>query len=276
MKILLTTLSLLLCTAIFAAEQDSTGMEGDHLDLNAVMAIFQESESPEDFEKKLNTESTNVNNLDLDGDGEVDYIRIVDNGDSTSHVLTLQVSINENESQDVAVIELEETSQDVVEIQIVGDEDLYGENYILLPQSAGKSPLVVNVITWRAVRFMWARNYKPWVSPWKYRHYPNWYKPWKRKRWSVYHGHVSRYNGHCRRVYARSFTYAHNHHYHRTHSASFHNQHHNHKTAAPSKESKSAAPNKSATPNQKTNVRKRPGRKSTGGGSSSRSGSGSN
>jgi len=111
MKAALFIASLFLGSSVFSAEPYSTGMEGDHLDLNAVMVIFQESESPEDFEKKLNTESTNVNNLDLDGDGEVDYIRIVDNGDSTSHVLTLQVSINENESQDVAVIELEETSR---------------------------------------------------------------------------------------------------------------------------------------------------------------------
>lgn len=277
MKTLLTLMSLLFSTAIFAAEADSTGMEGDHLDLNAVMALFQDSESPEDFEKKLNTESSQVNNLDLDGDGEVDYIRVVDNGDSISHVLTLQVPVSETESQDVAVIELEETSTDVVEIQIVGDEDLYGENYILLPESAGKSPLVVNVITWRAVRFMWGRNYKPWVSPWRYRHYPSWHKPWKRKRWNVYRGHVARYNGHCRRVYARSFSHAHNHHYHRTHSASFHKAHHNHKTAAPSKGNKavkSASPKKSTNSNQKTNLRKRPGRKNTGG-SSSKSGSGS-
>ena len=104
MKTTLLISSLLLGTMAFATEADSTGLEGDNLDLSAVLEIFKESESPEDFEKKLNTESSNVNNLDLDGDGEVDYIRVVDSGDSTAHVLTLQVPVNESESQDVATI----------------------------------------------------------------------------------------------------------------------------------------------------------------------------
>ncbi|MCR9171872.1 MAG: hypothetical protein NXI10_05235 [bacterium] len=218
--------SLLLGTVTFAAEADSTGLEGDHLDLSAVLEIFKNSESPEDFEKKLNTESSNVNNLDLNGDGEVDYIRVVDSGDSISHVLTLQVPVNESESQDVATIELEETDEDVVEIQIVGDEELYGENYVLLPESAGRGPVVINVITWRPVRFMWGPRYTPWVSPWRFRAYPKWYRPWKRRSWRVYRGHVIVYHGGCRRVHRRSFTHGHVHHYHRTSSVTFHTVHH--------------------------------------------------
>lgn len=235
MKISLLITSLLLGTSAFAVEADSTGLEGDHLDLDAVMAIFKDSESPEDFEKKLNTESYNINNLDLDSDGEVDYIRVVDAGDSTSHVLTLQVPINETESQDIATIELEATDNDVVEIQIVGDEELYGDNYVLLPESAGRGPVIINVIMWRPVRFMWAPRYTPWVSPWRFRTYPAWHRPWKRRSWGHYHRNVVVYRGGCRRVYARSFTHAHAHHYHRTHSASFHTaHHHNHagKTAS--------------------------------------------
>ncbi|XOV65859.1 MAG: hypothetical protein ACFHU9_09495 [Fluviicola sp.] len=210
----------------FAAETDSTGLEGDHLDLSAVLAIFQDSESPEDFEKKLNTESSNVNNLDLNGDGEVDYIRVVDSGDSTAHVLTLQVPVNENESQDIATIELEQTDVDVVELQIVGDEELYGENYVLLPESAGHGPVVINVIAWRPVRFMWGPRYRLWVSPWRYRAYPGWYRPWKRRSWGVYRRHVVVYRGGCRRVYRRSFSHAHVHFYRRTSSVSFHKTHH--------------------------------------------------
>ncbi len=240
MKTTLLITSLILGTSAFAQEADSTGLEGDNLNLEAVLAVFKDSESPEDFEKQLNTESSKVNNLDLDEDGEVDYIRVVDSGDSTAHVITLQVAINENESQDVATIELEETDEDVVEIQIVGDEELYGENYILLPESAGRGPVVVNVIMWRPVRFMWGPRYTPWVSPWRYRAYPGWYRPWKRRGWRSYRGRVLVYRGGCRRVYRRSFTHAHAHHYHRTHSASFHKAHH-HKHAGKSANGKAGA-----------------------------------
>lgn len=253
MKTTLLISTLLLGTVTFAAEADSTGLEGDHLDLSAVLAIFKESESPEDFEKKLNTESSNVNNLDLNEDGEVDYIRVIDSGDSTAHVLTLQVPVNENESQDVATIELEETDQDVVQVQIVGDEELYGEDYVLLPQSAGRGPVVINVIAWRPVRFMWGPRYRFWVSPWRYRAYPGWYRPWKRRTWRGYRGHVVVYRGGCRRVYRRSFTRAHVVHYRRTTSVTFHKVHH-HKHV-----SKTASTKKSTGSTTKTASKKQSG-----------------
>ncbi|PWL33033.1 MAG: hypothetical protein DCO96_01395 [Fluviicola sp. XM-24bin1] len=257
MKTTLLISSLLLGTMAFATEADSTGLEGDNLDLSAVLEIFKESESPEDFEKKLNTESSNVNNLDLDGDGEVDYIRVVDSGDSTAHVLTLQVPVNESESQDVATIELEETDDDVVELQIVGDEELYGENYVLLPESAGRGPVVVNVIMWRPVRFMWGPRYAFWVSPWHYRAYPGWYRPWKRRSWRVYRGRVVVYRGGCRRVYRRSFTRGYTVHYHRTTSVTFHKTHH-HKHVGKSAGNNNTAgkPGKSSTKSQGASTQK--------------------
>jgi hypothetical protein len=244
MKIILTTLLFLASTNAFCSEVDSTGLEGDHLDLEAVLELFKNSESPEDFEKKLNTESSNVNNLDLNLDGEVDYIRVIDTGDSISHALTLQVPINADESQDVAIIELEETSEDIVEVQIVGDPELYGDDYILIPESAGKSPAIVNVIFWTPVRFMWSPRYKPWVSPWKYRVYPSWFRPWKRRPWRVYRGGIVVYRGSCRRVHRRSFFRAHTMHYHRVHSKTFVKTH-----KQQSNKTVSTSTNKSATKN---------------------------
>jgi hypothetical protein len=54
------------------------GLPGDNLNLYAVMKLFQESETLEDFEKNLNDENTMVNNLDLNGDNMVDYIMVFD------------------------------------------------------------------------------------------------------------------------------------------------------------------------------------------------------
>jgi hypothetical protein len=44
---------------------DSTGLPGDNFSLQGALQLFQQSGSPEEFEKLLNTESNNVNNLDL-------------------------------------------------------------------------------------------------------------------------------------------------------------------------------------------------------------------
>jgi hypothetical protein len=222
--ILLLCMSFLASTAM-ATEVDSTGLEGDNLDLNAVLELFKDSESPEDFEKKLNSEGSDVNNLDLNEDGEVDYIRVIDAGDSTSHALTLQVPVTESESQDIAVIEMEKTAVETVNVQVVGDAELYGENYILVPQAKTNSVVMVNAHAWRPVRFMFAPRYVFYASPWRYRHHPKWYRPWRRVHWNVYNGRVNRHRSYCRRIQTRHFHKAH-HHYHHTHSAHFHNSHH--------------------------------------------------
>src|SRR5688572_32739489 len=60
------------------AKMDSTGLPGDNFNLQNALHLFKNSSSPEDFEKQLNTASNNVNNMDLNSDGKIDYIRVVD------------------------------------------------------------------------------------------------------------------------------------------------------------------------------------------------------
>ena len=134
---LLGTLALLLCSfPLFAQsdmEADSTGLPGDNFSLEAAIELFKKSDSPEDFEKRLNSENNDANNLDLNEDGEIDYIRVVDNMDGDVHALVLQVAVSEKESQDVAVIEIEKQGAENAILQIIGDEALYGEQTIAEP-----------------------------------------------------------------------------------------------------------------------------------------------
>ena len=53
-------------------------LPGDNLNLFAVMKLFQESETLEEFEKELNSEESKINNLDLNGDNRIDYIKVLD------------------------------------------------------------------------------------------------------------------------------------------------------------------------------------------------------
>ncbi len=62
-----------------AFAQDTTtavSQVGDDLDLYAVLDLLEESENLEEFEKALNDEKREINNLDLNEDGEVDYIKV--------------------------------------------------------------------------------------------------------------------------------------------------------------------------------------------------------
>ena len=211
MKKLILALALpLIFTTSFYAQTDAeeTGYDGDNFSLEGALELFKQSESLEDFEKKLNEEKNYVNNLDLNQDGEIDYIRVEDNMDGKVHAIVLQVPMSENESQDVAVIEIEETGKETAMLQIIGDEDLYGEQKIVEPfeeeaSSSGKGGpnadyeirgIVVNVYFWNPVRFIYAPRYRPWVSPYRWRVYPRWWSPWRphpfsylRTRRVVYH-----------------------------------------------------------------------------------------
>lgn len=211
-----------------ANQADSTGLEGDNLDLNGVLDLFKESESVEEFEKKLNTESNGVNNLDLNSDGEVDYIRVVDHADSNAHSLALQVPVSEDESQDVAVIAMEQADEETINLQVIGDSELYGEDYMVEPKDQNDEKVIVNVYAWRPVRYIYGPRYRVWRSPWRWRTYPRWYRPWRRVAWGTYWPRVRRYHRpYYRRVRVRRCHYAHKvYHVHHVHSPWFYKKHH--------------------------------------------------
>ncbi|MCX6296644.1 MAG: hypothetical protein NTX97_11375 [Bacteroidetes bacterium] len=123
---------------------DSLGLPGDNLNLYAVLDLFQKSETFEVFEKKLNSEDSKINNLDLNNDDKIDYIKVIDHQTGESHAVVLQVLVNEKETQDVAVIEIEKDKNGKVMVQIVGNEELYGKDYIVEPTENDPTAKVVN------------------------------------------------------------------------------------------------------------------------------------
>ena len=113
--------------------EDYLGLPGDNLNLYAVMQLFRDSKTLEEFEKNLNDENSKINNLDLNGDNMVDYIGVYDDIDGNVHNIVLQVAVNDRERQDVAVFTVERDNKGNVMIQLTGDEELYGKNYIIEP-----------------------------------------------------------------------------------------------------------------------------------------------
>ena len=70
----------LICSPVLSqTDVDTTnklGLAGDNLDLYAVLTLFQKSKTIEAFEKTLNDEQTKINNLDLNLDKKVDFIKV--------------------------------------------------------------------------------------------------------------------------------------------------------------------------------------------------------
>lgn len=199
-NLILASLALLFSINVVQAQNaESSELPGEDLSLEGALELFKKADSPEAFEKMLNEEGSNVNNLDLNDDGEIDYVRVIDNMDNDAHAIVLQVPISEDESQDIAVIEIEKTGKDEAVLQIIGDEDVYGEETIVEPfeaeaKESGKNGpyvmverIVVNVWGWPAVRFVYAPAYRVWVSPWRWRTYPAYWHPWRPRPFAVWH-----------------------------------------------------------------------------------------
>lgn len=205
-------LSIGLTTAVVAQEAEPTEtdseMLGDNFSLEGALEMFKTSQSLEEFEAKLNDENNSINNLDLNEDGDVDYIRVVDNigEDGIGHAIVLQVPVNKDESQDIAVIAIEKVAEDDAALQIIGDELLYGEDHIVEPFEAegemnGKGPAAdmefrvvrLNVWSWGLVRFIYGPTYVAYTSPYRWNVYPRAWRPWRPVSVVVFRPRVVRY-----------------------------------------------------------------------------------
>ncbi len=205
---------------------EKLNLPGDNLNLFAVMKLFQESETLEGFEKNLNAEDSKINNLDLNGDDKVDYIKVIDYPNGNDHTIVLQVAVNEKENQDVAVFTVSKDADNNVVIQLIGDEALYGKDYIIEPNYAdngqvtetpnpgynpgtnarGKNVVVkrttyVEVSAWPLIRFMFMPSYIAWHSPWYWGYYPSYWSPWHPYYWDYYNGYQSHWNNYYYRHY---------------------------------------------------------------------------
>jgi len=171
--------------ALFA--KDTTSVEAknseisDNLDLEAVASLFGESKDLEDFEKKLNDPKIQISNLDLNKDGEVDYLRVVESSESNTHVVAIQAVIGKDQFQDVATIDVEKDNKGETKVQVVGDVYMYGTNYIVEPVYV-RPPVIF--------AFFWGAFYRPWHSPYYWHYYPHYYRPWHPYPIHIYRNNV--------------------------------------------------------------------------------------
>jgi hypothetical protein len=234
MKKIILTLAVLMMglwsSSLFSQSENEVvalGLPGDNLNLYAVLDIFQNSQTLEEFERKLNSRDTNINNLDLNNDNFVDYISVVSYNLGHFYSIVLRISVNSSEFQDVAVIEVSKNNAGNTIVQIIGDEALYGEDYVVEPsvREAFETPnpgyigdrtIIVNnniygkgivyVADWPIIAYIFSPSFSLYISPWHWGYYPVYWSPWRPilyfSYWN-YHNHYYRSPRYHRTSYIR-------------------------------------------------------------------------
>ncbi len=138
-----------------------------YLDLKAVSAAFAQSSTVEEFERLINDSSYMLSNLDLNNDGFVDYLRVLETVDGHNHVFLIQAVLASDLYQDVATIVAEIPLTGRTCVQIIGDPYIYGPNFIIQPTF---------VVTPAIYACFAVPYYTPWRSPWYWNHFPPCYR----------------------------------------------------------------------------------------------------
>ncbi len=149
------------------------------LDLQAVTEIVKQSKNAAEIEQKLNAPGS-VNNLDLDGDGNVDYIHVTEYGKGNMRGFSLTVMDSTGADQEIATIEIER-GYDSANVIVAGDPAFYG-------------PGVYYTGVWVPADIMlWGYLWHPhrfYYSPYPYGYYPSYYHPYHPVPYAAYNSHI--------------------------------------------------------------------------------------
>ncbi len=155
----------------------STSAAADGLDLQAVGALIKKTKDAEDLEKLVNDKSVGINNLDLNEDGNVDYIKVTEFGDDSAKGFSLTVEPVKGEEQEVATIHLEKSSDKQASVEVRGNRQIYGSNHYYHSYFP-----IGSLLLWS---YLW-RPHPFYASPWGYGYYPSYYRSYPRVGVSAY------------------------------------------------------------------------------------------
>ncbi len=163
-----------------------------NLDLRAVANVFADSRNLEQFERRLNDYNEGINNLDLNQDGRVDYLRVIETSRGNNRLVVIQAVLDRDVYQDVASIVLERRWNSRTYVQVIGDPFVYGPYYIIEP---------VYVYTPPIFSFFWGPSYVAWRSPYYWGYYPSYYSYYNPRPVNVYVNNINIYVDKSRNTY---------------------------------------------------------------------------
>lgn len=143
-----------------------TAYAADGLDLKAVGELLKTAKDAKEFESQLNKPG-GINNLDLDEDDRVDFIKVTSEDQKGIRVMKLTAVLSSTgDLQDVATIEVEK-SENTANVQIHGNEQIYGPHYYYHSHFGLTDALLLY--------WLFSPRYTPYYSPWGWGSYPRYY-----------------------------------------------------------------------------------------------------
>ncbi|MBK6749023.1 MAG: hypothetical protein IPG67_03185 [Acidobacteria bacterium] len=146
----------------------------DNLDLQRVGNLFERSNSPEEFESYLNA-NDGINNLDLNGDGYVDYIGVQEyqDRDDNSRGLSLFSRFGPDLIQEIAQIVLYRDSPNWsgARVLVRGNDQIYGDNNYYETNWADRTIGLVSML--------FGNRTESYRSPYYYGNYPPQYQTYQ-------------------------------------------------------------------------------------------------
>lgn len=192
MRRIIFLLGILLATIGVLAQQTVTVQAqsyqvSDNLDLEAVAITFGESKNVEDFERRLNDPESRISNLDLNNDGYVDFLRVVEVEEKGTHLIVIQAVIGHDLYQDVASVIIEGETKTSATVTIIGNRDIYGDNYVIVPRYVVR-PVIFD--------WFWLPTYVVYRSLWYWDYYPHYYHHYICLGYHSYHRHIHTWHSH--------------------------------------------------------------------------------
>ncbi len=148
----------------YTVQVTQSTVAADGLNLQAVGALVKDAKDAEDLERKIN--ESGINNMDLNLDGNVDYIKVQEYGEGDNRGFSLYTEFEAGEEQEIATIDIAKTGSEEVEVEVHGNEQIYGRNYY------HRSHFGIGDMIFMSWLFS---SRSPYYSPWGYGHYPGYY-----------------------------------------------------------------------------------------------------
>jgi hypothetical protein len=162
------------------------GAKDAGLDLQALGELIKKSPNPTKLEEALNTTGS-INNLDLDKDGKVDYVKVNETVDGNNKVLKFVDEQADGTKTEVASVTIQKGENNQASMDINGNQAMYGDNY------SYHSGFSFGEVLLMAYLFS---PHTPYYSPWGYRSYPGYYRPYAPVPVTTYRRTVTTYNSH--------------------------------------------------------------------------------
>ena len=162
---------------------------GENLDLQALGELVKQSNNPQEIEEKLNMDNS-INNLDLDGDGNRDYLKVTEFGEGNDRGYSI-TDVQSDGEPEVATVNVNIQNQTM---QLNGNPNYYGNMNNSYQSSFTNTDFLL--LAW-----MMQPHYTYYRSPYHYGYYGYHYRPVPVMSYRSYHSSPYISNTHSKTTY---------------------------------------------------------------------------